>query len=54
MFGQKPKEDSSPLEKGNQPEVDTSEFIDLEGIKIYQSMTGALQWAVTLGRFDIM
>jgi hypothetical protein len=54
MFGQKPKEYCSPLEKGDHPEVDTSEFIDLEGIKMYQSMIGALQWAVTLRRFDIL
>jgi hypothetical protein len=53
-LGQKPKEYSSPLEKGDHPEVDTSESIDLEGIKIYQSMIGALQWAVTLGRFNIL
>jgi hypothetical protein len=54
MFGQKPKEYSSPLEKGGHPKIDTSEFIDLEGIKIYQSMTGAVQWTVTLGRFNIL
>jgi hypothetical protein len=53
MFGQKPKEYSSPLEKGDHPKLDTSEFIDIEGIKNYQPMVGTLQWAVTPGRFDI-
>jgi hypothetical protein len=54
MFDMKPKAHSSPLDKGDHPDLDTSEFIGLEGIKIYQSMIGALQWAVTLGRFDIL
>jgi hypothetical protein len=44
----------SPLDKGDYPELDTSKFIDLQGIKIYQFMIGALQWAVTPGRFDIL
>jgi hypothetical protein len=54
VFGQKPKEYSSQLDKGDHPELDTSENIDLEGIKIYQSMIGALQWAVTLKRSDML
>jgi hypothetical protein len=54
MFGQKPKEYSSPLDKGDHPELYASEFNDIEGIKIYQSMIGAVQWAVTLGRFNIL
>jgi hypothetical protein len=53
MFGSKPREYTSPLEKGDHPEVDTSEELDKEGIKKYQTMIGCLQWAISLGRFDI-
>jgi hypothetical protein len=53
MFGMKPKEYTSPLEKADHPEIDTSEELNSEGIKLYQSMIGCLQWAISLGRFDI-
>jgi hypothetical protein len=53
MFGQKPKHYVSPLEKGDHPELDDSEELDIDGIKQFQSMIGALQWAVQIGRFDI-
>ena len=53
MFGSKPREASSPLEKGDHPELDTSEELNAEGIKQYQSLIGALQWAISLGRMDI-
>jgi hypothetical protein len=35
------------------PEIDTSDLVDALGIMHYQSLIGALQWLVTLGRFDI-
>ena len=54
MFGEKPKPYTSPLEKGDHPELDTSPELDEEGIKRYQSLIGALQWAITIGRIDIM
>ena len=55
MFGESPKQNvTSPLEKGDHPEMDTSELLDAKGIKMYQSMIGALQWMVTIGRFDII
>ncbi len=54
MFGEKPKLNmSSPLEKGDHPEVDTSELLDPQGTQQYQSLIGSLQWAVSLGRLDI-
>ena len=53
MFGQKPKPASSPLDPGDHPELDTSPELDEEGVKKYQSMIGSLQWAISLGRFDI-
>jgi hypothetical protein len=54
MFGSKPKTNvSSPLEKGDHPEIDTSDFLDPDGTQQYQSLIGAMQWAVSIGRFDI-
>ena len=53
MFGSKPREYTSPLEKGDHPEIDSSELLDIDGIKKYQTMIGCLQWAVSLGRFDV-
>ena len=54
MFGQKPKTNySSPLEKGDHPECDTTELLDAEGVTQYQSLVGQLQWAISLGRLDI-
>ena len=54
MFQKLPYKASSPLVDGDSPELDTSELLDEEGIRIYQSMIGALQWCVSLGRFDIL
>ena len=55
LFGNKPKTNvTSPLEKGDHPELDDSELLDEEGISKYQSLIGSLQWAISLGRFDIM
>ena len=54
LFGEKPKElYSSPLEKGDHPELDTSDLLDADGIQKYQSMIGVMQWAISIGRFDI-
>ena len=54
MFGEKPRTKyTSPLEKGDHPELDDSEELKDNDTKIYQSLIGALQWAVTIGRFDI-
>jgi hypothetical protein len=33
--------------------MDTSDCLDSDGIQIYQSLIGAMQWAVSLARFDI-
>jgi hypothetical protein len=53
-FGELPKQTcSSLLQKGDHPELDNTEFLDAKGIVLYQSMIGALQWAVTIGRFEI-
>jgi len=54
LFGTKPSTKySSPLDKGDHPETDESELLDATGIQQYQSLIGSLQWAVSLGRFDV-
>ena len=54
IFGTKPKLSfSSPLEKGDHPELDTSKFLYSDGIQKYQPMIGAIQWAVSLEILDI-
>ena len=54
LFDEKPVERYlAPLEPNDNPELDSSELLDLEGIKIYQSLVGACQWVIQLGRFDI-
>jgi hypothetical protein len=54
MFNiEKPREYTSPLDKDDHPELDVTAELPEEMIKVYQSIIGALQWAVTLGRLDI-
>jgi len=54
IFGSKPKQNvTSPLEKGDHPELDMSDKLDTNGIKNYQLLIGALQWSMSLGRMDI-
>ena len=44
----------APLAADDHPEIDESGFCDEVDKKHYWSMIGELQWAITLGRFDIM
>ena len=54
IFGSLPsKKTSSPIDKDDHPELDDSSLLEEPDIKIYQSLIGSLQWAITLGRFDI-
>jgi hypothetical protein len=53
LFDTPVKEHSSPMAEGDHPELDLTEELPPDGIRLYQSMIGTLQWAVTLGRFDI-
>jgi hypothetical protein len=49
MFGEKPRMNVySPLEKGDHPEVDTSELLEPKKIQMYQSLVGSMQSAVSL------
>ena len=52
-FNSLPNKANSPLSPNDAPELDTSDLLDDNGIKKFQSMIGALQWCLTLGRFDI-
>jgi len=55
LFGHPPNQMvASPIEKNDHPELDTSELLGLDDITKYQLLIGALQWAVSIGRFDIM
>jgi hypothetical protein len=49
MFGEKLSfKVHSPLEKGDHPELDTSELLDQTGVQQYQLLFGSLQWAISL------
>ena len=44
---------SSPMAESYHPELNDSEYLDNEGASKYRSIIGSLNWAITLGRFDI-
>ena len=55
LFGEPPpKKVFTPLDPKDHPEMDTSAFLDKTGLHLYWKLLGMLQWAVTLGRIDIM
>jgi hypothetical protein len=54
LFELPPKGYSSPMADGDHPELDVTPECNQDEIRMYQSLIGALQWAVTLGRFDIL
>eukprot|EP00984_Skeletonema_dohrnii_P038737 scaffold42317_cov289-Skeletonema_dohrnii-CCMP3373.AAC.1 len=41
------------MDSNSHPELDTTDFCDELETKIYQSLIGATQWVISLGRFDI-
>jgi hypothetical protein len=54
MFNENPlSKGNSPLDSNNHPKVDTSEFLDEDSIQQYQSLIGSMQWAISIGCFDI-
>ena len=54
MFKEKSKmKYSSPLAKGNHPELDKTEFLDEICIQIFQSLVVSLQWFISIGLLDI-
>lgn len=44
----------APLEAGYHPELDDTEFLYGSDISKYRMLVGCANWAVTLGRYDIM
>jgi hypothetical protein len=53
LFGTMPRKAQSPLLSNDHPELDKSELLDDEKTKIYQSLIGALQWVIQIGRYDV-
>jgi len=53
IYGTWPKVAHSPLINGDHPELDTSDLLSEDNQKVYQSLIGALQWVIQIGRFDI-
>jgi len=53
IFGTWPKPATSPLTAGDHPELDASELLNEHNQKACQSLIGAPQWAIQIGRFDI-
>jgi len=53
LYGEKPRKVSSPLEQNDHPEMDDSPFLGQDETQQYQSLIGAMQWAVSIGRLDI-
>eukprot|EP00977_Amphora_coffeiformis_P008390 scaffold1902_cov115-Amphora_coffeaeformis.AAC.3 len=53
LFGEPPKEYHSPMERGDQPELDVTMELGTDDIMKFQSMIGAVQWTVSLSCFDV-
>ena len=53
VWFQNPNNTRPPLLKGDHPEVDSSDLLDFEMTKIYQSLIGALQWVIQIGPFSM-
>jgi hypothetical protein len=53
LYGEKPRKASSPLEQNDHPEMDNSPFLGQDETQQFQSLIGAMQWAVSIRRLDI-
>jgi hypothetical protein len=54
LFGESPSHHSqSPLESNDHPEIDSPKILGEDDIQKYQSLIGAMQWAISIGHFDI-
>ena len=54
MFGKLPRAPvHSPLNPGDHPTLDDSDFLDNNQMSLYQSLIGMLQWIISIGRFDV-
>ena len=54
MFDCKLRNYHSPLEGGYHPELDETELLVGPEISKYRMLTGSLNWAITIGRVDVM
>lgn len=54
VFGTTLRNYGTPLEAGYHPELDGSELLDDDDTTKYRMLTGSLNWAVTIGRVDVM
>jgi hypothetical protein len=48
-----PKPSKPPLDSNDHPETDTTKFLGEDGVQMYQSLIGLMQWAISIGHFDI-
>ena len=53
MFGELPTEYHAPMDPKVHPELDDSELLGPEGVEQFQSLLGAVQWMISLCRFDL-
>jgi hypothetical protein len=53
LYGEKPRRYKTPLEQNDHPETDDTPFLGQEETQQYQSLIGAMQWAISIGRLDI-
>jgi hypothetical protein len=53
LYGEKPRKALSPLEQNDHPKMDDSPFLRQDETQQFQSLIGAMQWAVSIGRLDI-
>jgi hypothetical protein len=53
LYGEKPSKSSSSIEQNDHPEMDDSPFLGQDEMQQFQSLIGAMQWAVSIGRLDI-
>jgi hypothetical protein len=54
LYGEKPRKASSPLEQNDHPEMEDSPFLRQDETQQFQSLIGAMQWAVLIRRLDIV
>ena len=55
IFGEQPaRKINAPLDPKDHPELDDTDLLDEVGTHLYWKLLGMLQWAVTLGRIDII
>jgi hypothetical protein len=53
LYGEKPRKALSPLEQNDHPEMDDSPFLGQDKTQQFQSLIGAMQWAVLIRKLDI-